>query len=82
MRLERVLDFLAETKNINTTNILLVPNSKHSSYWEEINSTPAETRTTINFYLKVNIFLTSGKSQLAQSKIFLISYNLTNITVS
>jgi len=32
---KEVLDFLATTKNISVINILLVPNPKHSSYWEE-----------------------------------------------
>jgi len=34
-RLEKVLDFVATTKTIGVTNILLKLNSKHSSYWEE-----------------------------------------------
>jgi len=32
---EKVLDFLATTKNISVINILLVLNPKHSSCWEE-----------------------------------------------
>jgi len=34
-RPEKVLDFLATTKNISVTNIILVLNPKHSSYWKE-----------------------------------------------
>jgi len=34
-KLEKVLDFIATTENITVTNILLVLNSKHSSYREE-----------------------------------------------
>jgi len=34
-RLEKVLDFIATTKNISVINILLMLNTKHSSYWEE-----------------------------------------------
>ena len=34
-RLDKVLDFIATTKNISITNILLLLNPKHSSYWEE-----------------------------------------------
>jgi len=34
-RLEKVLDFLATTENINVIGILLVLNPKQSSYWEE-----------------------------------------------
>jgi len=34
-RLEKILNFLATTEIISVTNILLVLNSKHSSYWEE-----------------------------------------------
>jgi len=33
-KLEKVLDFIATTKNISIINILLVLNSKHSIYWE------------------------------------------------
>jgi len=32
---EKVLDFLTTNGNITATNILLVLNPKHSSYWEE-----------------------------------------------
>jgi len=35
MGLQKVLEALATTKNISVSNILLVPNPKHSSYWEE-----------------------------------------------
>jgi len=34
-RLEKVLDFISTTEHISVTNILLVLNPKHSSYWEE-----------------------------------------------
>jgi len=34
-KLEKVLDFIATTENINVISILLVLNPKHSSYWEE-----------------------------------------------
>ena len=34
-KLEEALDFLATTKNHSVTNILLVLNPKHSSYWQE-----------------------------------------------
>jgi len=34
-KLEKVLDFLATTENINAINIPLILNPKHSSYWEE-----------------------------------------------
>jgi len=34
-KLEKVLDFIATTKNISAHNFLLVLNPKHSSYWEE-----------------------------------------------
>jgi len=34
-KLEKVLDFLATTKNISVINILLVLNPNHSSYGEE-----------------------------------------------
>jgi len=34
-RLEKALDFIATTENISVINILLVPNPKHSSYWQE-----------------------------------------------
>jgi len=34
-KLGKVLDFLAITENFSVTNILLVLNPKHSSYWEE-----------------------------------------------
>jgi len=34
-KLEKVLDFIATTRNISVINILLVLNPKHSSYWEE-----------------------------------------------
>jgi len=34
-RLEKVLDFSATTENITVTNILLILNPKHISYWEE-----------------------------------------------
>jgi len=44
-KLEKVLDFIATTENISVINTLLVLNPKHSSYWEEINSVPAKTRT-------------------------------------
>jgi len=32
---EKVLDFTASTENVSVSNILLVLNPKHSSYWEE-----------------------------------------------
>jgi len=34
-RLEKVLNFLAMTKNVSVINTLLILNPKHSSYWEE-----------------------------------------------
>jgi len=34
-KLEKVLDITATTANISDTNILLVLNPKHRSYWEE-----------------------------------------------
>jgi len=34
-RLEKALDFLATTKSIHIINVLLLPNPKHSGYWEE-----------------------------------------------
>jgi len=42
-KLEKVLDFTAATENISVIKILLMLNSKHSSYWEE-NSIQDETR--------------------------------------
>jgi len=32
---EKVLDFIAPTENISAINIVLVPNPKYISYWEE-----------------------------------------------
>jgi len=47
MGLEKVLYFLATTKNTSVTKILLVLNPKHSSYWRKMNSVPTETRTKV-----------------------------------
>jgi len=32
---EKVLEFIATTKNVNVINIMLLLNPNHSSYWEE-----------------------------------------------
>ena len=41
----KVFGFLATTTNISVINILLVLNPKHSTYWEQIYSIAAKTRT-------------------------------------
>jgi len=43
-KLDEVLDFTATTENISVTNILLVLNSKHSSYWEENSLSPSQNQ--------------------------------------
>ena len=43
-KLEKVMDFIATTKNTSAISIVLTLNPKHSSYWKKINSIPAETR--------------------------------------
>jgi len=35
LKLEKVLDFIGMTENINVFSIVVVLNPKHSSYWEE-----------------------------------------------
>ena len=43
-KLEEVLDFIATTENISVTDILLVLNPKHSSYWEENQIYPSRSQ--------------------------------------
>jgi len=46
-RLEKALDFTATTENVSATNILLVLNPNHGTYWEENELCPSPNQDTV-----------------------------------